>query len=503
MPTKFRVCSRTRSEQTCNYAGALLALLSLSLASCAFDSGSRVHALRDEREAPLAGAIGSPRDDATLNSARGNDPGRVHQKRAASRSLGPLPSSSIEEHLAFERLAQLDRISLIREVLTRNPSVEAARQAWRAALAEHPQATALPDPALEYSTAPLTIRSDDVTYGQIVGLSQRFPWPGKLALKGKVATAEAEAARHDYEATRQSLALIASILFDQYRAVVRSLELNEEHRGLALDIKAAAEAQYEAGRASQQAPLQAEVEHSHVLHRGVVLRSRRAVIIAQLNGLLHRSPEQPLPPPAPWIEPPELVLEASEALQEQALQNSPELLSSEARVRARESAVDLAKREYYPDFAVKGSYNSLWAARDNRWMVGLSLNIPIQFGARNAATSQAKARLASARARLAASDDAIRVEAERARQHLIEARDVVRLYDERLLPAVRAQIEAALIGYETGRNGFQALIDAERSLRTLETEHQDAIATFGQRHAELERALGGIPGLPRQEGGIR
>ena len=487
-------------------AASLLLLLSLTLASCTSGLGLRQQELRDDSKAPLPTAHGVPPRDAqgSGDTTYHSDTSRQSNGLgAASRQSDPLLGSNTEEPLDFERLTHLDRAAFIREVLTRNPSIEAARHAWRAALAEHPQVSALPDPTVEYSSAPLTVGSDDVTYGQVVGLSQRFPWPGKLALKGKVAIAEAEASRHDYEATQQNLALMASILFDQYRAATRSLELNDEHRRLALDVKAAAEAQYEAGRASQQAPLQAEVEHAHVLHQRVVLQARRAVIIAQLNGLLHRAPNEVLPPPAAWIEPAPRELEASEVLQEQALENSPELLSSAARVRARESAVALAKREYYPDFAVKGSYNSLWAARDNRWLVGLSLNIPIQFGARNAATSQARARLASARARLAAADDAIRVEVERARQHLIEARHVVRLYDEQLLPAVRGQIEAAQIGYETGRNGFQALIDAERSLRTLEIEHQNAIAAYGQRAAELERAIGRIPGLSGQVGGVQ
>lgn len=140
------------------------------------------------------------------------------------------------ESLDMGELTRLDRAALIRAVLASNPSAEAARQGWRAALAQYPQSSALPDPMVEYSLAPLSIGSSNVSFGQVIGINQRFPWPGKLALEGEVALAEAEAAREGYDATRQRLALMASMLFDQYYAVQRSLDLNEEHRRLAEDI---------------------------------------------------------------------------------------------------------------------------------------------------------------------------------------------------------------------------------------------------------------------------
>jgi outer membrane protein TolC len=62
------------------------------------------------------------------------------------------------------------------------------------------------------------------------------------------------------------------------------------------------------------------------------------------------------------------------------------------------------------------------------------------------------------------------------------------------LPAARAQIDVARSGYVTGQSGFQALIDAERSLRTVELNYQQALATLGERRAELVRTVGRIPG---------
>ena len=134
-----------------------------------------------------------------------------------------------------EGLSRLDRVAFVRAVLARNPSVESARAAFRAALAAYREAGALPDPMVEYAFAPLSIGSGNVSYGQVVTLSQRFPWPGKLALEGAVALAEAEAVREQYDAVRQRLALTASALYDQYYAVGRSLVLNDEATLMVLD----------------------------------------------------------------------------------------------------------------------------------------------------------------------------------------------------------------------------------------------------------------------------
>lgn len=65
----------------------------------------------------------------------------------------PAPTGE-QEQLELDDLRRLDRQALIEAVLARNPSVEAAREGWSAALAEYPQVTALDDPMVEYSLAP-------------------------------------------------------------------------------------------------------------------------------------------------------------------------------------------------------------------------------------------------------------------------------------------------------------------------------------------------------------
>ena len=384
----------------------------------------------------------------------------------------------------------LERDVVIRAVVERNPTIESARQAWKATREREPQLSSLDDPSVSYRVAPLSIFAGDVRYGQSIGFAQRLPYPGKLRLRGEIARAEAEAARHDYEAVRLQLATMASLLFDDYYFVARALEINVEHIHLLEDFQRIATARYVSGLAAQQDPLQAEVEVAHVLHRDVVLRTSQRTIVAQLNALLHRAPDASLPPPPSELGAPDTTVRADQAPVER-----PELEARLAEIGAREAEVRLREKDFYPDFEATTSFNSMWGDWEYRWMVGISINLPIRRDRLRAASAEAAAALKQAESARTALEDTIRAEVYVARERLLEAEHIVELYRSRLLPASGDQIRAARVGFETGQNSFLALIEAERNQRSVQLGYEAALTNGYRRRAELDRALGRIPAL--------
>ena len=183
----------------------------------------------------------------------------------------------------------LERGTLVKAVLERNPTLGAARHAWQASLQRVSREDSFDDPTVSYSFGPLSIGADDARYGQVVRLTQHLPASGTLRLRGEVARAEAEVARHGYRAARLGLAHMAALLFDDYYYVNRAIEINEEHVLLLEDFKRIATARYAAGTATQQDPLQAEVEVAHLHHRRIVLAARRTDTALQVyvedNGM--------------------------------------------------------------------------------------------------------------------------------------------------------------------------------------------------------------------------
>src|SRR3989475_12156194 len=74
--------------------------------------------------------------------------------------------------------------ALVTEALKQNPEIEAARQRWRAAQERVPQAPALDDPEFKIEMVNTPENLDVTRTGKtIFGLSQRFPFPGKLSLR--------------------------------------------------------------------------------------------------------------------------------------------------------------------------------------------------------------------------------------------------------------------------------------------------------------------------------
>jgi outer membrane protein TolC len=387
----------------------------------------------------------------------------------------------------------LERAPLVAEVLRRNPSLAAARSAWRAALARYPQETALEDPMVGYSIGPRTIGSSTVMQeAHRFEVSQAIPFPGKLALRGAAALAEAEAAAEDYEAARVQLAAMASLLYDEAWLLDRAAAINGEHLALVRELREIAVARYESGEAEQQDPLRAEVEEAMLLHREVEIETGRRVVRQQIAALLHLRDGASLPPLPDELAP--ASVEEPDAAADEALPERPELRAAEARVRARESAEALARRERLPDLRLMGSYDRSWNETDMRPMVGVELNVPLQWARREAAIDEAQATLEQARHERARMEDDVAVEVATARERLAEARHLLALTRDRTLPAARDQLTAARIGFETGRVMFSDVIEAERLLRDAELGAEQALADASRRAAELAAALGRVPG---------
>ncbi len=444
------------------------------------------------------------RDLEATEPVRHNVSGDAGVARPPGDGTGPARPSDEPGGDLFAGDSVLYRDRLVAAVLDRSPTIEAARQGWREAVNRVPAATSLEDPMASWSTAPLSIGGE--RFGQTFEIGQRLPFFGKRGLAGRAAMAEAEAARGDYESARRAVALMAVMLYDRAFVIERAREINRAHARLLADLKESATARYVTGDAAQQDPLRAEVELAHIERELLVLDSEREIVRASLNGLLHRAPDAPLPPPPAALPRAGSRFERNgDAAREapaagagfiaEALAENPEIASARAMERSREARLRLARSDRRPDFGVMTSWSSMWPMDDHRWMVGLSLNIPLQTGRRSAAIAEADAALNRARRETEERADRVAVDVHRNLRRVREAEQVLDLHENRLLPAAADQVEAARAGFVTGRNSFTTLIDAVRGLRTLELDLWKAESDLFTRQAELDYSLGRIPGL--------
>jgi outer membrane protein TolC len=398
--------------------------------------------------------------------------------------------------LPFAGMRELSVEALVDRVLTRNPSVAQMVAAWQAASARYPQVTSLDDPTFAATIGPDTFAPDDpgVNFAYRLEITQKYPWPGKLALRGQNALAEAGAAGNEVEDTQLQLVQSAKEAFYEYFLVYRALAVNEDSLRLLREYRKNAADRYEKGLVPQQDTLQAEVEIGRQQQRRLTLNRMRQVAVARIDTLLNLAPIVPLPPP-PSVVTLEDGLPEAEVLRDRALAQRPDLLALANHIQAEEASLALAHKDFYPDFEPSVMFDRFMGNNsqnvDLATMVGVRINLPLRRGKRYGAVAEAEARLAQRRAELARLTNQVNFEVQQAYEQVKESASTVRLYEKTILPAAGENIKAAQSAYVAGKVPFLSLIEAQRNLVELKDRYYEAVAGYFSRWAALERAVGG------------
>lgn len=379
--------------------------------------------------------------------------------------------------------------SLIEEAIRNNPEIRSMRHRWDAAHQEIPQARALEDPQLSITQweipSNLNIGDADQTW---YGISQSFPFPGKLSLRGQISAKAADAVEQGYLAkVREVVAAVKSVYYQLF-LVHKTIDLHLEHQALLDEFIQIAQQKYALGQVSQQDLLKAEVELSKLHNSLLVVEQEKVSAQAEINSLLNRPPEMSLGKPEELAYHPFHL--ALEDLRQQALQERPELKAAALMMEKSEQAKALARKNYLPDFMIEVSYWDVHTGA-NKWMAVGKINLPWIFMSKyNARVRQTVAEESQARSDYAAMRNQTLF---RLRDLFTKARtaeQLIEVYQSGVLPQAEQSLEAARIGYQAGRVDFLNLIDSERSLRDFQLEYYTALAKFEQAIAELERAVG-------------
>jgi outer membrane protein, heavy metal efflux system len=380
---------------------------------------------------------------------------------------------------------------LIKEALARNPELVAARQQWEASSQRIAQARALDDPTLSvhWWNFPQSFnvgRADNT----IIGLSQKFPFPGKLALKEEVASRSAGITEQVLRVKERDLITRVKGAYYDVFLDHKAIQIHHEQIDLLRQFVEIATAKFRAGTASQVDVLKAQVELSMLHQELPVLEQRRDTSQARLNQLLDRDPRFPVPPPQ---SPREGRFEQDlEDLFEAAITARPELKAADLEVQRNERSHALARRRYYPDFDVTFQRFQNYQAQDG-FGAYLGVNLPFAFWAKpkyDAAVQEAAAGIAAARADRHALANMTRFQI---RDLLAKVRanwEVAVLYKTTVLPQAEQTMAAARAGYRTGRSSFLDLIDADRAWRGFQLDYFRALVEREHRLAELEQVVG-------------
>jgi outer membrane protein, heavy metal efflux system len=386
---------------------------------------------------------------------------------------------------------------LIEDALTRNPEIQASHQQWQAALEKVPQARTLPDPTfgVQLWNFPQDLdvtRSLGRTQNTILTLSQRFPFPGKLDLNAEVASRTAGIREQAIRAKERDI--IARLKQAYYELYLAHKEINVHHEQIEVvqHLFDTARVKYRAGQGTQVDVLKAQVELSDLYQRLPVLEQRRETAAAKVNTILDRDPRSPLGVPR---DPPVTVSEkTSEELERVAAAMRPELKVASVAIERSQHARAYAERQYYPDFEVGVQRFQNFQATDGFGAIGI-MSLPFSFwtkGKYDAGVREAKAAEAAARADLHTWQNVTRFQISELLAKVRAQQQVVDLYRTTILPQAQQNMDAARVGYRTGRNGFLDVLEAERALLEFRLAYYRGLTDRETQFAFLEQVIGAL-----------
>lgn len=372
--------------------------------------------------------------------------------------------------------------------LARNPAIKSAAERFQAQQARTPQARSLPDPMVAGgwmgNITPFKVMDGDPSSYRGLTVSQEFPYPGKLALRGKIADRQAEAGRWEYEQTERQVVAEVKAAYYAYFYDTRAIEITQKNKDLLQKLESIAEARYRVGKGIQQDVLRAQIEVARIDQRLIVLRQEEHTAQARLNTLLYRDPESPLPLPAPF-KPADFQLSLDQ-LYALAHTNDPGLERDRRMIEGSEDSVKLAQKAYDPNFNVSYSYEQRPDMADMHGVM-VGINIPVFFHSKQReGVIEASHDLNASRREFDDRLTAVNFEIKQQYLAATASRDLMNLYSKAIVPQSSLALESSMASYEVGKVDFLSMLDNFVYVLDYEVSYYQELSNYETALARME-----------------
>ncbi len=388
----------------------------------------------------------------------------------------------------------MDLDALVAEALHSNPEIVAAQKKVEAARQRPAQERALPDPMVSVgynssgSPRPVAGLGAEPTANAGLMVSQEFPWPGKRKLKGEMAAREADAEFAQYEAVR--LSVVSRLKQAYYRlAYAHSARgVLERNRDLLGKLLRVTEAQYAVGKAAQQDVFKAQTQISVLETRLIKLEQEQRSREAEINTLLNRKPGAPVGRPGELK--PVQILPPLEDLYASANTHSPMLRRDRKMIERTELALNMAHKEFYPDYTLNAGYFNMGSMPD-MYMFRADFKLPLQRSRLHAGVAERAADVSEARRNFEASDQGLHF---RIKDDYLMAGASARLmdlYSKTVVPQASLALESSLASYETGTTDFLSVLSNAGMVLEYEMNYYDELTSYYLALSRLEEMTAG------------
>lgn len=382
---------------------------------------------------------------------------------------------------------------LIQEAEQKNPQIAASFHAWQASRNVPKQVSALPETQLSVqqfsvgSPRPFAGYSNsDFAYIGF-GASQDIPYPGKQQLRASVAEHEADSMEAQTDSVRRTVVGNLKIVYFRLAYIQQTLGVLQRSDELLDQVQEASEARYRVGQGNQQDVLKAQLQHTKILQEIAHHHQEEGLLEAQIKQVLGR-PQESADIVAETLRVRGLPYSAAELLQKAREQN-PDVHSKQASIRQQDTQVELAHKEFRPDFNVGYTYEHTASQFKDYYMASFSVRLPNR-GRQRAALAEAEQNQERARQELDAESQRVLSEVQQQYVRSKTSEERLKIYRDGLVPQSEATFQSALSAYQSNRQDFESLLSGFLDVLNLDLEYRNELVEHESALAELERLTG-------------
>ena len=383
---------------------------------------------------------------------------------------------------------------VIAEALQNNREILAAQKRLEASRLRPSQASSLPEPtfSLGYtsngSPRPFAGIGVEPTSNAGFMVSQEFPFPGKRKLREEIAEKESEAELQQYRSVALSVISRVKQAYHRIHHGYAAIEIMQRNRDLLRKFIRIAEVRYTVGKAAQQDILKAQTQLAILETQLLKMETDKHRAEAELNSLLNRPPDSPLERPAAI--PPGQFRLTLEDLYARAREQAPALHREQKMIERTELAVNLARKDYYPDYTLSGGYFNQGRLAD-MYQFRVDFKLPAYFWRKQRPeVAEQVSRLSEARHTYEAANQSLHF---RIKDEYLMAQASYRLmemYSNTVVPQASLALESSMPGYETGAVDFLSLLTNFITVVEYELNYHEEMLNFDLAVSRLEELTG-------------
>jgi len=292
------------------------------------------------------------------------------------------------------------------------------------------------------------------------------------------------------ESIRRAVIAAVKAAYFQLAYLSKTLSILESDGELLKQVERAADARYRSGMGTQQDILQTQLQKTKLVRDITMHHLEVGKLESRLKELLNRSQDSADIEPTDLNETP--LPQAYNELLDAAKAQNPELAASQKMIDKQSLQVDLARKDFYPDFNVQ----YMWQRTDPTqfrayYMLSVGVRVPI-YRSRKQKPELAQAQTEVSRARSELDAQSQRVASELREQYVItqQTAEILKIHREGLSPQARSEFQAGLASYQSNKQDFQAVLTAFLDVLHLDEEYWQNLAAYETAIGRIEQITG-------------